>query len=387
MLLILSVFFYIVVGLLLYSLGSREWVLTSQRYLRTGKYSKKWTSNTIIILTVLIVISALRYRVGVDCESYVDMLKQGPNHFQYDRVESLFRWFINFLRATVPSRYLYLGILAALEFIPFYYAFRTRKYLYPYFGLLFMMGPFYLIFQNGIRQAIAACFFVLASVLIVDGQKKQKLIAGILILIAAQIHTSAYALLVFLVLPVWDVFKSRYLCISLVVFCAIVGQAGGIISENLGFLANVEHDFFYGNYNVDLILASDSSMGFGPRRLIILSLSLLVIWFSSQMKEFYSDKFFVFSYNLFFLHVCLCENLLSNVSLMFRRPFYYTYPFEMISFAYLLYFLKKGYKGKNKKLFFIVTICMACMYIVIQCVADAGVNDETSLFKFYFLHQ
>ena len=119
MLLILSVFFYIVVGSLLYSLGSREWVLTSQRYLRTGKYSKKWTSNTIIILTVLIVISALRYRVGVDCESYVDMLKQGPNHFQYDRVESLFRWFISFLRATVPSRYLYLGILAALEFIPF----------------------------------------------------------------------------------------------------------------------------------------------------------------------------------------------------------------------------------------------------------------------------
>ena len=50
MLLILSVFFYIVVGSLLYSLGSREWVLTSQRYLRTGKYSKKWTSvgiNTV----------------------------------------------------------------------------------------------------------------------------------------------------------------------------------------------------------------------------------------------------------------------------------------------------------------------------------------------------
>jgi len=387
MAILISIIVYIVWGTALYSLGRDEWISTNNYYIRTGEHRKQWTSSTITILMVLILMSAIRYRVGADCESYVEILQQGPDYWQYNRMEPLFKWIVDSFRAIYPSRVLFLGVLAALEFIPFYYAFKTRRFLYAYFGLLLILGPFYLIWQNGIRQSIASCFFVLASVMIIDDKKK--ILPAILVLIAAQIHASAYVFLVFLFIPVWDLFKNRYINIAILVICAIVGQAGSEISSKLSFLANldeIDRGGFYGNYSIEAMLGADSSMGFGPRRIIVLLLSILTIWFAPKMKEFYNDKYLIFSYNLFFIHTCLCENLLSNVSLMLRRPFYYTYAFEMICFSYLLYYLYKGYKGKHNQYLYYGAIILASSYVIVQCVADGGAVNETALYKVFFLH-
>ena len=379
---ILSIFLYSFFAFVLFIMGRNEWVVT-KKIQPTSLVKSHWTPSAYILIAFFIIISGLRYRVGVDCESYVDMLKEGASNYHYDRIEPFFKAIVNTIRALFPSRFFYLSILAALEIIPFYYALRTRKFLYPYIGILLFMGPFYLIWMNGIRQSIAACFFVLASVILVDGANNKRLIAALIIIVAAQFHTSAYVLLAFLFLPIhWNLFRNRYINIAILLVCAIVGQTG-FLSSVLGGYTEVETGDFYSNYNLELILAQESYMPYGPRRIVILLLSLMTLWFASEMKDQYKDKFFVFSFNLFFIHACLCENLFSNVSFIFRRPFIYTYPFEMICFAYLLFFLRQKYKTNS--FVYLAAMGLSCLFILIECYASMGNPDETSLFKFIFL--
>lgn len=389
---IISILLYIIFGSILFVLGRKEWSITKSRGVGIKKTDDRWTIYTIIGICFFILISGIRYGVGVDCESYVF-------NYEWGRMSELRRneWgyigLVNILRGIGANRVIYLGALAALQIIPFYYALRRRKYLYPYVGFLLFVGPFYLSWMNGIRQAIAACFFVLASVYIVDNKKKApSIIAAILIILAAQFHNSAYVLLVFLLIPVWDIFKNKYINIAVLVFCAIVGQLSlvtGYLDGLLGNL-NIESDF-YSDYttHLDAFLEDDKSMSYGPRRIIILLLSIELLWFAPKMKAFYDDKFFIYSFNLFFINNCIGENLFSNVNLIFRRPFYYTQPFELICFAYLLYYFYKGYernkgnKENSKTLLYLFTMGISCCYIIMQCLANAGRVGETTLYKIY----
>lgn len=380
---VVSIIIYVCFALVMYSLGRNEWIKSKQSLQATGHIRVKWTAYTYIMILFFIIMCGMRYRVGVDCEEYVDMLKQGHSNYHYDRLEPLFRGIVDMLRAIAPSRFIYLGLLAALQIIPFYYALRNRKHLYPYIGILLIMGPFYLIWMNGIRQSIAACFFVLASTFIVDGVKKDRIIAALIIVIAAQIHKSSYFLLAFVLLPkVWDLFKNRYINIVILIVCAFLGQTD-FLRNFLDGYTEVELGELYSNYNLEMTLAQDSYMPYGPRRIVILLLTLLTLWFAPDMKKRNKDIFLVYSFNLFFIHACLCDNLFSNVSFIFRRPFIYTYPFEMICFAYLLYYLRQRYKSNS--IIFLAAIGLSCMFVLIECYASAEVIDETSLFKFFFL--
>ena len=378
-----SIFIYVCFALIMYTLGRNEWIVSKHSLHSTGQIKVKWTANSYIMMMFFIIMCGMRYRVGVDCEAYVDMLKQGQSNYHYDRLEPLFRCIVDALRATVPSRFLYLGLLASLQIIPFYYALRKRKYLYPYIGIILIMGPFFLIWMNGIRQSIAACFFVLASVCLVDGEKKERLMAALIILLAAQIHKSAYILLVFVFLPIkWDLFKNKYINIAILIVCAVLGQTD-FLRGILGGYTDIELGVLYSNYNLELTIAQDSYMPYGPRRIVLLLLSIMTIWFAPEMKKSIKDGFLVYSFNLFFIHACLCDNLFSNVSFIFRRPFFYTYPFEMICFAYLLYYLKQRYKSNS--IIYLSSIGLSCLFILIECYASASVSEETSLFKFFFL--
>lgn len=382
---LISIFLYCFFAFVIYTLGKNEWIVT-QKNQHASAVNSHWGPSAYILIFFFIIISGLRYRVGVDCESYVNILKEGPSNFHYDRLEPFFKAIVDSLRVIFPSRIIYLSVLAALEIIPFYYALRTRKFLYPYFGILLFMGPFYLIWMNGIRQSIAACFFVLAAVILVDGVKNRRLISALLIIFAAQFHTSAYVLLVFLFFPVnCDLFRNRFVNIVILLVCAVVGQTE-FLSTFIGSYTDVEIGGFYSNYNIDIILAQDAYMPYGPRRIVILLLCMMTIWFAPEMKKQFKDYFFLFSFNLFFIHACLCENLFSNVSFIFRRPFYYTFPFEMICFSYLLFFLNNGGRGKDRKPLYMAAICLLCLYVMVLCIADAGSSTESSLYKFIFFN-
>lgn len=378
-----SIIIYVCFALIMYTLGRNEWIVSKRSLQSTGHIRVKWTAYTYIMILFFIIMSGLRYRVGVDCEEYVDMLKQGQSNYHYDRLEPLFRGIVDTLRAIVPSRFVYLGLLAALQIIPFYYALRNRKYLYPYIGILLIMGPFYLIWMNGIRQSIAACFFVLASSYLVDGVKKDRIIAALIIVLAAQIHKSSYFLLAFVLLPSdWDLFKNKFINIIILIACAFLGQTD-FLHNLLDGYTEVELGEMYSNYNLEMTLAQDSYMPYGPRRIVILLLSIMTMWFAPEMKKNNRDSFFVYSFNLFFIHACLCDNLFSNVSFIFRRPFIYTYPFELICFAYLLYYLKQRYKTNS--IIYLFAMGLSSLFVLIECYASAGVLEETSLFKFFFL--
>lgn len=378
-----GILIYYILGITFFTLGLQEWIVTKRAFLRDGIYRKKWSIYTYLLLFLFVLISSLRYRTGVDCESYVyDYLHWNPNDVD-DKWELFYVGIVEGLRSIGAGRVLFLGVLAALEIVPFYYALKTRKFLYAYIGLILMVGPFYLNWMNGIRQCIAACFFVLASVVLVDKWKNRRLVAALIIILAAQFHTSAYVLLAFLFIPAErDLFKNRILNIAILIVCAVLGQSE-FIKDSLGFITAIEHADFYSNYNLDLVMADERTMTFGPRRIVIFLLCLIVLWYAPQMKRYFNDKFFIYSFNLFFINECFGDNLLSNVSHVLRRPFLYTQPFELICFAYFFYYISRCYKGKYKNLVYIFSIILICSYIFIQCYADAPLKGESSLFKFY----
>lgn len=383
---IISVIIYLLLGFTLFYFGKKEWILYHGIYAKTGRIENRLTYYAVICISIFIIVSGIRYRVGIDCENYVYELEHGAL-INYRRNEWGYLGLLYVIRGVGSNRIIFLGALAALQIIPFYYALKKRRYIYAYIGLLMFVGPFYLIWMNGMRQAIAASFFVLASVYIVENDKKTpSIIAAILIVIAAQFHNSAYVLLVFLVLPVWDLFKNKYVNIAILVFCAVIGQSSIVSGYLDGLLSGltIESDFYSDYTNrIDNFLEDDRTMSFGPRRIVILLLSIELIWFAPRMKEYFNDKFFIYAFNLFFINNCIGENLLSNVSLIFRRPFYYTQPFELICFAYLLYYFNSVYKGKTKTLLYLFTVGISCCYIILQCMADAGKVEEATLYKIY----
>ena len=276
-----------------------------------------------------------------------------------------------------------------MEIIPVYYALRSRKFLYQYIGFLLILGPFFMYWMNGIRQSIAACFFVLASSVLLNGGIKNKVKAALIILIAAQFHTSAYALLVFLFIPNKDYFRNRYINIGILLACAVIGQTD-FFNTYLERFVGIEVEGSYELYmrHLEDFLESESTMGYGPRRIVLLIVTLITLWYAPGMKEkFGKDPLFMFSFSLFFIHSCLNDNMLSNVHFIFRRPFYYTQPFQMICFAYLLYYLKYFNKGKNRNLIFLGMLAIAGMYMIIECIATGGSSTETSLYKLYLGQQ
>lgn len=383
---IFSIIFYLFFASILFTLGRLEWLDAQAKYYKSGIYSKTMSFHTVILLTIFILVCAVRYKVGVDCESYVDHLKVGKPSSPQESLELFYRWIVEGLHGLNASRVTFLGLLAALEIIPFYYALRSRKYLYPYIGFLLIMGPFYLYWMNGIRQSIAACFFVLASSILVDTGFKGRLLASLIILFAAQFHTSAYFLLVFLFLPIWDWFRFRYVNIAILLFCVIVGQTEFAKNYIMEFAASLNlNSFAYEGYidSIEDMLNEETGFNFGPRRIVILLLTLITLWFAPNIKEKMNDKFFLYSFNLFFLHVCLNDSLLLNLYHVFKRPFYYTQPFELICFAYLLYYLNELYKGKYKRIIYLITFILSAMYMILECIAVSSNPYETSLYKFY----
>lgn len=382
---IASIIFYVLFALTLSTLGKMEWVTTNRLYNRTGVYSNRWSVYTVLLLAIFILLCGLRYRTGVDCESYVETLKTGKAVDSREDFELFFGWIVRGLRSLGANRVIYLGILASLEIIPFYYALRSRKFLYQFVGLLLILGPFFLFWMNGIRQCIAACFFVLAAVNFLDKGKKGKFVAALVITVAAQFHTSAYALLLFLIIPNKDYFRNRLINIAILIACAVIGQTH-LMNTYLERFIGVEFEGAYELYlrHTEDFLVSESTMGYGPRRIVLLIVTLVTLWYAPGMKEqFKSDPLFLFSFNLFFIHACLGDNLLSNVHYIFRRPFYYTQPFMLISFSYLLYYLKYFNKARNKQIVYLSVTAFACLYMIIECLATAGNNYETSLYKLY----
>ena len=126
-----------------------------------------------MILLIFAILSGLRYRVGADYLSYAwyfeRLVEWNKIDISYVSIEPLFEWITRVIgRFLGLSVEFYFGFLAFVQIFFLYYALRHRKFLYPYIGLVLILGQYYLCWMNGIRQEIVGCVFIFALVLFVN---------------------------------------------------------------------------------------------------------------------------------------------------------------------------------------------------------------------------
>lgn len=349
--------------------------------------------NVWMVLFIFALLSGLRYRVGADYLSYAWYFERLVEWNKIDRlyvsIEPLFEWITRVIgRFLGLSVEFYFGFLAFVQMFFLYYALRHRKFLYPYIGLVLILGQYYLCWMNGIRQEIVGCVFVFALVLLTDNStiKNRLLYVGI-ILLCTFMHKSAYILLPFAFIPNWDYFKNRYVCIVVLILCAYIGMTDWV-QTNLQFLGKYIELFGNEKYvrNFDIAMNYDHALvtKYGPRRIILLLFNILIVWFSNDLKRYFKDdKFFLMCYSLFFVYACF-NDLFAGASHMFLRPVGYLQPFSLICMAYLLFYLR-NLKGVNAKMYFVVVLLVACSYLLVENLAVKDIKGEFSLYKFRFL--
>lgn len=373
---------YSITALLLFIFGSvaakRERINNS-----IGKPTPFWTWEITFSLLIFALISGIRWQVGVDHLSYLsdyETLIRG-HELRAGRWEPGF-YFISKLFANLNIHFVfYFAFWAFLQLFFIFYAHKNERYLLPFLGLVILLGPHYFSWMNGIRQMLAATIFVFSIQYIKD----RKLIAYIItILLAATIHKSAILLLIFYFIPQRDFFKNRYINIGLVIATLIIGLTPtfmNAISSFENILAFIGYDRYAERF--DIMLTYEREMNLGPRRLSILFLNILNIWYAPKLKKVFKNTNYLIYFNFSFIGILL-YNLFANTSHIFLRPVSYFTIFLALTTSYLLYYLKPQ-KKYPISIGFLIVLVFAISYTYLSVIADFGKGDmDWSNFKFFW---
>lgn len=374
----ISILIYCILAMTLYLTGKSA----HQCIIRRNK------SADVILICAGVVFSlmcGLRYSVGVDCESYATTyndLLQGTSIETILRrnliaPEQGFIFLMRFFAAFGAPVFVFMGFLAFLEYSFFFKAFKKRSFLLPYLGAILILGPFFLSWMNGIRQAIASCIFVFAMQLLVD--KKQWVWYLLLIGLAVLIHKSALILLPFIFLVFYDHQPNKMLLTGILIVCFFLGQFSGF-SGYSQYLEDVLPFLNYSGYSENLESFADetANINFGLRSTMSLLSFLIVIMYSDNLfRSFRRDRFFKVSYLMSFVYACLFL-LTFSMNSIFKRPMLYMMPFVLICQAYSLFLMRRR---KHFTLLLVSSIAF-CSYTILENVLGAASVGETVLFKF-----
>jgi len=379
--LLISVSTYLILAFYMYSLG----MCAQNGVTLSIKKYRLFDPNVLLSIIVFALVCGLRYNVGADCESYASyfehFVETGSNVADYD--EPVFTAFTLAVAKLSGSRVLYLSLIAFVELLFLYSAFKTRRFIYPFLGLVLVLGPHFLDFNNGLRQMIVACMFVYSLQQAVDNSRIFLYVC--VILFGITIHRSAVILLLAIPLVKYKGFVDYRIAISVLLMSIIISNIGIIdplLSKADGILYLLNYDS-YGD-KIDYYLNMEAQIGhYGPRRLVQIASYLLIILNSEGMARFYAkDRFFKVSYLLFLVYAVFFE-LLASKNLLFTRPLLYFSVFWLICSAYLLYYLY--YKGKT--LAFWSSFLACCSYSVLSTLAEYDQPSSSNVFRFLFMQQ
>lgn len=375
-----SFFVYGLLGLMLFLLGRISY-LREKQSIQLRRKTSFWSWEIFIALFLFAFVSGVRWNVGVDHLTYLNHYLRVQNGLNpYLNKEIGFEFITNLFAQSGLHFSFYFGFFAFLQLFFIYYAFKDHRYLYPFLGIIILFGPEYLNWMNGMRQMLSATIFVFSIQFI---QNRQFLKYALTILFASLFHTSALGLIIFYFIPQRDYFKSRILTLFLVVFSLILGSMNFWI-DSLNQFSQLFNLLGYDWYseNINVLIENNQVSNIGPRRLSLMLIPLLIIWFSPKLKVTYKNTFFLTYYNLA-LFGFLFYNIVANLNHGLIRPTTYLTIFIIPTTAYLLDYLRTNIHKMYP--IYLITLLIVLSYLPLSIFADEGKGKvDYSNYKFYW---
>lgn len=302
--------------------------------------------NIGLALILFAVISGIRYDVGVDFLSYLELY----NWLKYDittefGLEVGFNWILKQF-AQIDAHYAWpFGTIALIQIFFIYYAFKNEKYLYPFLPFVIITSGVYFTMMNEMRQSISWAIFILA----IQYNRKDKIIQyALLTLIAYIFHQSAliFILLFPLILIDKDIFRSYWLQISLITTAMVLSNLNvwnlvlDKIELAITFLGYTDK---YDNISSKMsIWEKDYSKGL--RYYAPAIIGIITVIYSKTLKSYFNKSVFIKYYNLYFIGILLFFFFYNNT--LMQRPARYLTITSIVISSYLFYYLWK-FRRKN----------------------------------------
>lgn len=383
-----SLIVYTLTAIFLYAIAREAVIRENNTLLKTGHGISIWCPEIIICILIFGFIAGARYDVGVDYKTYLKVFTEyqlkdaitGRKTF-----EPGFLLITKLFAKTGLHYFFYFAFWGVLQIGLIYYALRYQKKLLPFIGLFIMLGPFFLIWMNGIRQVVACCAFVLMVEYINDRRFWTYLIIALL---ASTIHRSALLLLPFYFFTYAHVkMDNRVLNLCILLGCVLLGLTQiwlNIVNRSVGILNVIGYTGYAERIDYWTSESLRRDMAWGPSRILTFVIDVVLIWVYPKMRIYFSEDSKLPYYFLFFFIGTCMFNIFANTTHLFLRPSMYFTIFRLPLWAYMAIYFKEN----NKQLQLLLLLIMCCSSIYLSLFkAYLRPNDpssEITLYKFFW---
>lgn len=339
-----------------------------------------FTKNYFLIpILVFSFFAAVRFQVGVDCETYKEIFYDLGRFGESLRGENIEEGFVFLSKLTyniTGAHYLLFFILAFLQIGLYYIALQKDRQALKFLGIAIFIGGHYWSLMNGMRQNIAACAFVAMIPLLLD-KKWSYLVIGTLL--AMTMHRSALLIAPLAVVAYLcrNKILNKYLQLGLLVACFfMMNKFNGIFSDSiLDFATQAGYD----SDEIEVYTNLEATeYKFGLRMILQYVVFGIAVWYSDKMYCMYNSRIFNTMYNLFFIGICLKLLFYNNFTV--GRLIYYLVCFTPVILSYFMFYLWKTKKWTL--LFAVISLLTIQMgWSIYSDVSHKGVA-EAMLYKF-----
>lgn len=300
-------------GIIVYILLYFFTIYYSQKYKRAVNKSLKSKKNFFLlgmIITFSLIIG-LRWEVGKDFSAYYDLLIGNVPYWEYDRLEPLSKWTIQFVQKNHLPFYIWFIFTSFLQIFFLFCAFKKEiTNLLPW-GVFFFLVYTLSFNMNVVRQGCALSIVLYAYTFIAQKDWKRYVL---FIVFAALFHKSA---IVFL--PLYfthSIAMKLNVFMQLAIFFAFTFV--GTLAINLIINATGSYwEILNMAQKVDQLAGHEWEIQQGSGLGIIFTqirLSLIIL-FSQKMRAFYCSKRFEVFYLLFFIGSCFYTSTMNDMLL------------------------------------------------------------------------
>lgn len=376
--------FKFIIELLIYVFFAWAMYSLAKESILCHKNSMKFDGYIWCYVLFFTIISAIRWRVGVDSASYIEIfrdgvVRDGSKEYIWDWLVLLIHhWGLHFVIGT--------AIMAFLQIFFLCKGFQQYKYILIWFPVVLFGGRYYLGLMNGVRQMTVACVYVFLVKYIIE-RKPLPFLTGVLLLYG--IHNSALLLLptyLLTYIPFKKLPNRRILCLAILLVCFAIGQTPSL----QGLFKYVEQILFitgYDNYtdfysNV-LEGQGEEQLAFGPTMISFLLCSVVLVWYAPELQRTYGKVIPYFNLWYFFAVFYSCGYfLVCNISHMMIRPFQYFELFQAIMLALLLHYFSINKKRYQVHLYALIFLIWVCTIIGIYKACNTPI--EFTIYKTFF---